>query len=83
MSSAHDPVVARALDQLVPRVESDPDETFRRARSAAQALKRRRVVRLGRAAVLAFAALALLTGAAVALTASLLLLYARFDTRSD
>jgi hypothetical protein len=66
MSSAHDPVVARALDQLVPRVESDPDETLRRARSAAQALKRRRVVRLGRAAVLAFAALALLTGAALA-----------------
>jgi hypothetical protein len=66
MSSAHDPIVARALDQLVPSVESDPDETLRRARSAAQALKRRRVVRLGRAAVLAFAAVALLTGAALA-----------------
>lgn len=66
MSSAHDPIVARALDQLVPSVESDPDETLRRARGAAQALKRRRAVRFGRAAVVAFAALALLTGAAFA-----------------
>jgi hypothetical protein len=66
MSSAYDPMVARALDQLVPSVESDPDETFRRARSAAQALKRRRAVRLRRAAIVAFAALALLTGAALA-----------------
>ena len=66
MSPAHDPVVARALAQLVPIVESDADETLRRARSDAQALRRRRRVRLGRAAVLVFAALALLTGAALA-----------------
>ena len=49
-----------------PGVDSDPDETLRRARSAAQALTRRRVVRRGQAAVIAFAALALLTGAALA-----------------
>jgi hypothetical protein len=66
MSTAYDPTVARALDRLVAGIESDPDETLRRARSAAQRLKRRRAVRLRRTAILVFAALALLTGAALA-----------------
>lgn len=66
MSTAYDPIVARALDQLVAGVESDPDETLRRARLAAQGPERRRAVRLRRTAILAFAALGLLAGAAFA-----------------
>jgi len=66
MSTAYDPTVARALDRLVAGIESDPDETLRRARISAQGLKRRRAVRLRRTAILVFAALALLTGAALA-----------------
>jgi len=66
MSPAHDPVVAQALDQLVPPVESDPDEMLRRARATAGGLAKHRVVRLRRIAIVAFAALALLAGAALA-----------------
>jgi len=64
--SGYDPIVARALDQLVAGIESDPDETLRRARVAAQGLKRRRATRVRRTAILALAALVLLIGAAVA-----------------
>jgi hypothetical protein len=66
MSAAYDPIVARALEQLIPGVASDPEKTLRRARVAAQGLRRRRGVRLRRTAILAFVVLALLTGAALA-----------------
>jgi hypothetical protein len=75
MSTAYDPIVARALDRLVAGIESDPDEALRRARVAAQGLKRRRAVRIRRTAIIALAALALLTGAALA--------SARFDHGLD
>ena len=68
MSAAYDPIVARALDQLVAGVASDASETFRRARLEVQDLQRRRAVRLRRAAIVAFAALALLSSAAFAAT---------------
>jgi hypothetical protein len=61
-----DPIVGRALDRLVAGVESDPDEALRRATSTARTLRTRRSARLRRTAVLAFAALALLGGAAFA-----------------
>lgn len=66
MSAAYDPLVARALDELFPVPESDPDETLRGARLAAQGMKKRRAVRLRRTAILALAALLLLAGAALA-----------------
>jgi hypothetical protein len=65
MTTAYDPIVARALDRLVAGAESDPDEILRRARAAAEPLRRRRTVRL-RIAVLGFALLVLLAGAALA-----------------
>jgi hypothetical protein len=68
MSAAYDPFVARALDQLVAGVASDPDEMLRRARLTVEDKSRRRAVRLRRAAIVAFAALALLSGAAFAAT---------------
>jgi hypothetical protein len=66
MSAAYDPAVARALDGLVPTVDSDPEKTLRHARAAAQGLERRRAARLRRTAIVAFAALVLLSGAALA-----------------
>lgn len=66
MSTDYDPIVAHALDQLVAGIESGPDEILQRARGDAQGLKRRRAARIRRTAILAFAALALLIGAALA-----------------
>jgi len=66
MSAALDPIIARALDQLVAGVESDPEVIIGRARVEAQGLKKRRAKRLRRTAVLAFAALVLFASAAVA-----------------
>lgn len=68
MSAAYDPVVARALDQLVPGVTSDPDELLRRVRLTVEDMSRRRAVRIRRAAIVAFVAMALLSGAAFAAT---------------
>ena len=66
MSAALDPIVARALDQLVPAIETDPEVLLERARVEAQELERRRAKRFRRTVVLAFAALLLFASAAVA-----------------
>jgi len=66
MTISRDPLVADALDQLLPRIESDPEEMLARARAAAEGLRQRRAVRARRAGLLAFAMLALLAGAAFA-----------------
>ena len=83
MSAAYDPLVARALDQLVPVVASDPDEALRRARLALQDSSPRRAIRLRRAAIVAFAVLALLTGAAFAATRLDILPWVDRSTRSN
>jgi hypothetical protein len=66
MTTDRDPIIALALDRLVPDVASDPDAALERARATAGALRRQRTARLRRVAVLAIAALALLAGAAFA-----------------
>jgi hypothetical protein len=63
---ARDPVIADVLDRLVPSLNSDPDEMIRRARMAAVPLRAERSRRLRRTVILAFAALLLLGGAALA-----------------
>jgi hypothetical protein len=63
MTVEYDPLVAEALERIAPAVESDPDETLRRAAAAApraRARHTRRVLALG------FAALVLLGGGALA-----------------
>jgi hypothetical protein len=66
MTISRDPLVADALDQLLPRIESDPEKMLARASAAAEGLHQRRAVRARRAGLLAFALIALLAGAAFA-----------------
>jgi hypothetical protein len=66
MTSDRDPLIAQALDRLVAGLPSDPDEAIRRARATAGTLQQRRAARLRRSALLAFAALVLVAGAAFA-----------------
>jgi hypothetical protein len=66
MTIPRDPLVAHALDRLVGGVESDPEEMLARARMAAASARQRHAARLRRGLLLAFAALALLAGAAFA-----------------
>jgi hypothetical protein len=66
MTTDLDPIVGRALGRLVAAVESDPEQTLRRASAAAATLRTRRSARLRRAALLAFVALGLLGGASFA-----------------
>ena len=66
MIADRDPVVERALDRLVPEVESDPEAILRRATTAAGDRRRRRGARTRRIAIVAVAAVLLLAGTALA-----------------